>query len=85
MVGIAQAQAFLDGNKRAAFGAFRAFLGLNGYRYVGEPLDLAEQLILIAERRANDGGTISGPVAELEAWLRPQVVYLAESIRRPKP
>src|SRR5688500_18872780 len=40
-VGISQAQAFLDGNKRTAFQALDTFLILNGAEYRGNPLELA--------------------------------------------
>src|SRR5437870_5204601 len=43
-VGISQAQAFLDGNKRTAYVALRTFLELNGLTFAGEPLDVARQL-----------------------------------------
>jgi death-on-curing protein len=68
-IGISQAQAFLDGNKRTAFASLRAFLHTNGKNYAGDPLELARQLELVAER--------TGPLAEaadrFEAWLRERV------------
>src|SRR5215207_2690307 len=42
-LGISQAQAFLDGNKRTAFATLDAFLWVNRWEYVGEPLVLAQQ------------------------------------------
>ena len=48
--GISQAQAFLDGNKRTAFQTLDAFLWVNGWEYVGDPLDLARQFEQFAER-----------------------------------
>ena len=49
-VGISQAQAFIEGDKRIAYIATDAFLRLNGLRYAGDPLDLSNQLIIVAER-----------------------------------
>lgn len=40
-VAISQAQAFLDGNKRTAEGAMVGFLRLNGYRFIGNGLQVA--------------------------------------------
>lgn len=79
-VGIAQAQAFLDGNKRVAYEVLRAFLRLNGYRYVEKPMELADQLIDIAERRRDSAITIRAAVSDFEAWLRPRTAkdYLSQ-------
>lgn len=49
-VAVSQAQAFLDGNKRTAFAALRTFLYVNGYRFVENPLELAQQLGAVADR-----------------------------------
>src|SRR5437016_6046870 len=49
-VGISQAQAFLDGNKRTAFAACDVFLRLNGLAFTGDPLAIAMQLEAVAER-----------------------------------
>jgi death-on-curing protein len=49
-VGISQAQAFLDGNKRTAFAACDLFLRWNGLEFSGDPLGLARQLEAVAER-----------------------------------
>lgn len=48
---IAQAQAFLDGNKRTAIGATLAFLELNGVTTETATTPLYEAMIAIAERR----------------------------------
>lgn len=68
-IGISQAQAFLDGNKRAAFATCRAFLWLNGLSYVGDPLELAKQLEAVAAR--ND--SLDEAAARFEAWLRERI------------
>ena len=65
-IGISQAQAFLDGNKRAAFAACRAFLWLNGITYNGDPLELAKQLEAVASRE----GSLEEAANRFEAWLR---------------
>jgi prophage maintenance system killer protein len=49
MVGVSQAQAFLDGNKRAAFAIADVFLRINGLVYQGDPMSLARWLEAIAE------------------------------------
>src|SRR5918998_2796494 len=48
-VGISQAQAFLDGNKRTAYLALNTFLRMNGMAYSGDRLALARQLERFAE------------------------------------
>jgi death on curing protein len=67
--GISQAQAFLDGNKRTAFQTLDAFLWVNGWEYVGEPLALAQQLEQFADR----SHTLSEAIDAFEAWLRERV------------
>ena len=68
-VGISQAQAFLDGNKRIAFLACDVFLRLNGLAFVGDPLELALQLVTVAER----GSDLEEATAVFEEWLRKHV------------
>jgi len=68
-VGISQAQAFIEGNKRTAYIAADAFLRLNGLRYAGDPLDMSDQLTTVAERI----GDRQGAEAAFAAWLRPSV------------
>ena len=72
-VGIAQAQAFLDGNKRTAFGAADAFLRLNRLVYQGDYLDLAKQLEVVATRT----GSFDDATGRFEAWLRERVTFPA--------
>ena len=67
--GIAQAQAFLDGNKRTAFQTLDAFLWVNGWEYVGVPLALARQFEQLAERSNDPDEAIDA----FEAWLRQHV------------
>jgi death on curing protein len=71
-IGISQAQAFLDGNKRTAFLAMDAFLELNGLEFTGERLDLARQLEAVAERP----GERTAAEHDFEAWLRERVAPL---------
>jgi death-on-curing protein len=67
-VGISQSQAFLDGNKRAAFGAAVVFLRLNGATFCGDPMVMAGWLKQTAEAPA---GLAREAVVELfEDWLR---------------
>lgn len=71
-VGISQAQAFLDGNKRTAFACADAFLRLNGLTYAGDPVALGRELEAIAER----AGGLEGATAGFEAWLRERIAPL---------
>jgi death-on-curing protein len=68
-VGISQAQAFLDGNKRTAFATLDAFLWVNGWEYAADPMALARQLEQIATP-AIDSITATDAFA---AWLRDNV------------
>ena len=68
-VGISQAQAFLDGNKRTAYLALNTFLRMNEFAYSGERLDLAKQFEQFAERSVD----ADAAVAAFEAWLRERV------------
>ena len=72
-VGISQAQAFLDGNKRTAMAATDTFFELNAMRFAGSGLEFARQLERVAERpRERDAAT-----DEFEAWLRERVAPFA--------
>jgi death-on-curing family protein len=68
-VGISQAQAFLDGNKRTSQIAMQVFLRLNQLALTADPLDLARQLEAVAERP----GERAAAEGEFEAWLRERV------------
>jgi death on curing protein len=68
-VGISQAQAFEDGNKRIAYLALRLFLRVNGHRFVGDALELARELIAVAERQ----GSLDAATERLDQWLRHNV------------
>lgn len=48
---IAEAQAFVDGNKRAALDVALTFLAINGYEIIDECMDLYDAMIAIAERK----------------------------------
>ena len=73
-VGISQAQAFLDGNKRTAFAACDVFLRQNGHEFTGDPVELAKQLEAVAERK----GSLDKATREFEEWLRQRVVEQPE-------
>ena len=64
--GISQAQAFIDGNKRTAFATLDAFLWVNGWEFVGEPMDLARAFEQLAESSNEPDAAID----IFEAWLR---------------
>lgn len=68
-VGISQAQAFLDGNKRTAFAACDVFLRLNGLAFAGDSIELAIRLEAVAERV----GSLEKATDSFEEWLREQV------------
>ncbi len=68
-VGISQAQAFLDGNKRTAYLALNTFLRMNGQTYGGDRLALARQFERFAERSNEPDEAIDA----FEAWLRQYV------------
>jgi death-on-curing protein len=68
-IGISQAQAFVDGNKRTAFAATEVFLDINDLECVGEPLELAQQLEGVAAR----DDSLSAATDRFEAWLRERV------------
>lgn len=59
---IAQAQAFLDGNKRAGVGAALGFLAINKVQVLTDDLTLYRMVIEIAERRCDK--------VQLAAFLR---------------
>lgn len=61
-----QAQAFLDGNKRTAYVCCEVFLDINGVALTGSPLEMAQELIAVAERDDD----LTAATARFEAWLR---------------
>ena len=65
-VGLSQAQAYVDGNKRTGYIAMVYFLELNGHTIAAEPLVIARQLELVAER--TDG--LEAATGRFEDWLR---------------
>ena len=71
-IGISQAQAFVDGNKRTAFAAMRAFTGTNGLLISGDSMTLALELEAVAER----SGSLGEATDQFEAWLRERAVPL---------
>lgn len=48
---IAEAQAFVDGNKRTALDVALTFLAINGYEILDEKMELHQAMIAIAERK----------------------------------
>src|SRR5215208_3378673 len=65
-VGISQAQAFLDGNKRTAYLALNTFLRMNDQSYSGDRLELAKQF----EQLAESSNEPDAAIEVFEAWLR---------------
>lgn len=64
-VGISQAQAFLDGNKRTGYAALSIFLRINGIRLAVDWLEVAKYLEGIAEAPDRDEATHA-----FASWLR---------------
>ena len=68
-VGISQAQAFLDGNKRAGFAAADVFLRFNGLAFSGDALEFARWLERVAEAnkpaRDIEAARLAGAVAAI--------------------
>jgi len=68
-VGISQAQAFVDGNKRTALIAMDTFLEENGTLFIGDDLMVMDHLVQIAEEIDDRDGATD----RFEAWLRTNV------------
>jgi death-on-curing protein len=60
--GIARNHAFVDGNKRAAFGALIVFLGLNDIDFLVRPEDATAMILSVAAGEVNEDG--------LTRWIR---------------
>lgn len=69
-VGISQAQAFLDGNKRTAVYAAVTFMEANGHSLRFDDLEMARQIEAVAERI----DSLEAATERFEAWLRAQDV-----------
>lgn len=69
-IGISQNQPFLDGNKRTAYVSLVTFLQLNGMSVSARNLEVAAQLIAVAER----AGTLEEATLAFAAWLRERLV-----------
>ena len=74
-VGISQAKALVNGNKRTAFQALDTFLVLNGMAYQGDPLALARWLVQVAERSFE----LDSATGDFETWLREHVTPIPAS------
>jgi len=69
-VGISQNQPFLDGNKRTAFASMKIFLEINGHAIDADDLEIAKQLIAVAERE----GSLEEATTRFAAWVREPTV-----------
>lgn len=69
IAGIAQAHAFVDGNKRTATVAGIVSLQLNGLWYQGDPLELARQVEAIVTRP----DSLEEATDRFADWLRSQL------------
>ena len=60
--GIARNHPFVDGNKRASFGALIVFLGLNDIDFLVPPENATAMILAVAAGEVNEGG--------LTRWIR---------------
>src|SRR3954453_13366097 len=67
--GIARAHAFVDGDKRTAQRCLVIFLYVNGFRVVGDHLDLAKTIESLVRPDITDEAADT----ELERWLRERI------------
>lgn len=65
-IGISQNQPFLDGNKRTAYVVMITFLELNGFSIDALPLDIARELVRVAERP----GELDAASSDFATWIR---------------
>ena len=71
--GISQNQPFLDGNKRTAYAAMIIFLSVNGFEVQASSIEIARQLIAVAERE----GSLEEATGAFATWLRERVRSIA--------
>lgn len=71
-VGISQAQAYVEGNKRTGYIAADSFLRENGYYFTGDPIEMSRMLEGVASRE----GSLEEAEAQFIAWLRDNVAPL---------
>ena len=64
--GLAQNHPYIDGNKRAAFVAMAAFLGINGFNVITDEADVVATMTALAA-----GELEEAPIAE---WVRSRIV-----------
>jgi death-on-curing protein len=69
IAGVAQAQAFMDGNKRTAPASGDVFLRLNGFVLDSEQEELAQQI----EAPATRSGSLTEASDRFEQWLRERI------------
>jgi death on curing protein len=67
--GIAEAQSFLDGNKRAALAALDVCWRLNGLAFTPDPLAWARQIEALGARR----GSLADATDAFETWVRERI------------
>lgn len=70
-VGISRNQPFLDGNKRTAYAALKVFLAMNGERLASPNLDVAEQLVSVAER----DHSLKDATEAFADWIRSRLAH----------
>ncbi|GIW07044.1 MAG: hypothetical protein KatS3mg060_1849 [Dehalococcoidia bacterium] len=70
MAGLVWDRPFAAGNRRLALAAGDAFITLNGFLLNADPLDLADQLIALA-----DAASFDESAAMLDRWLRRHVRF----------
>jgi death-on-curing protein len=75
-IGISQNQPFLDGNKRTAYVVMNTFLEANGFVINAAPLDIAHELVRVAERP----GEFDDASSDFASWIRDRQKSLREPV-----
>jgi death-on-curing protein len=65
-VGLIRNHPFNDGNKRVGFLAIGLFLGLNGFRLDGDPVEAVQTIMRLAENQVGE--------KSLAEWIRRHLV-----------
>ena len=74
--GLAKNNAFVDGNKRAAFMSIGLMLAINGYRLTASPVDAIETILALAS------GNLDEPA--LASWIARNSESLKPAAKKPK-
>lgn len=83
-VGISQAHAFRDGNKRTAFTILQFFLIRNGLELTTDGYDIGDWLISVAEANERDGSR-EDVIERFIVYVRAQCREISEDEEAPQP